>query len=75
MVMKTLSLHISLLKIGIEDWKGEQGCKGVVSLASTTPYGALMISIQAVCNTIIISVNVSQMVVLGSTCAHVCQIR
>ena len=34
-----------------------------------------MISIQAVCNTIIISVNVSQMVVLGSMCAHVCQIR
>ena len=52
MVMKTLSSHASILKIGRES-------KGVVSLASTTPYGALMISIQAVCNSIIISVNVS----------------
>ena len=42
MVMKTLSTHVSLLKIG-------QQSKGVVALASTKPCGALMISIQAVC--------------------------
>ena len=40
MVMKTMSNHVALLKLGKS--------KGVTGLASTKPGGALMISIQAV---------------------------
>jgi hypothetical protein len=42
MVMKTLSDHVALLKVGES--------KGVKGLASTKPAGALMMSIQAVCD-------------------------
>ena len=41
MVMKTLSEHVALLKLGKS--------KGVEGLASTKPGGALMMSIQAAC--------------------------
>ena len=69
MVMKTLSPHVSLLKTGQES-------KGVVSLASTKPYGALMISIQAVCILKFLTMfSHWYMDNLGSTCAHVCEIR
>ena len=44
MVMKTLSDHVALLKLGES--------KGVEGLALTKPGGALMMSIQAVCNLI-----------------------
>ena len=60
-----LSLHVSLLRTG-------QQSKGVVALASTKPYGALMISIQLVCILLLqLMFSSSQIVILGS-CTLMC---